>query len=1080
MTTRPQPPRVDERLLIRNQIQTVQKVEHTNGGYVLLVESPDGAFDRINVADAELAAAREALTANSVDSPKILAALYGWWMRSAAEQMRSGALATKPLDRLAHQDEAVDRMIAQPQLRFLLGDEPGTGKTIMTGLYIVEARRRGLVRGNVLLVVPAHLIPKWQTELMTFFGVHAEKVTPEVGRQLMPLRSDVSTWIVSLDLYTYNQDVKDKLAGPHASWSLVVFDEAHRLTPSSQHLGSAQQLDERTRHMLLLTATPHRGSEEYFQRLMNLLDPTHYPVVPDRPCVPSSAHFLRRMKEDLKDQNGNKLFSDRFSETVPAPLTSLEESVYWDVQDYVDAYYQHALTIAKIVYGKRAASSPAAIAATLRRRADVLRGIEPAQKARPIDSRLRGLLEGESADDLSEYAGAADDDERWDEAESAVIASTSVNRREELARIEQLISDIRRVEEASRYAKWEKMLARVSDHGIRPGNDQLLVFTEYTDTAKWLREQFIEAGFSTEVLSGEVSDHEERYRLQERFLSGDYEVLVSTDAGGEGINLQSANVMINWDIPWSMVRLEQRMGRLHRLKQARDVFVYHLVSPNTMEGRVQEVMLENIEKARKSLSGRVYDLLDATASRMGFDMSRLLALATRGAADETDVPSADAWQEAAEALSEADEQLRNRTNMELAERRLRDDELEQINPVHVRRFLEAAADAQGWRLGQGPAAGIHILDASPKRLPAYLGGTHRRLTATDGSAAAEATRSGAVGLSEVIVFGPTETAFTALAHDLINDAMAAFASGQTLNLVDTESISPYLLGIFEVAVTMETDTGRVTRKVPFLARHMNPGEVIIPDWASVLRLSADAKAHAEAPTLTPAARLELTEAAREKAQTIVAEKRKTREDWVTESKRVTRERQARLRAEVAERPDEERREVLEKYRRQVAERDKELERMLNVDASDPHLIGVIAVGAGQTIIDVAHRPNSEQVAIQLVWEELERQEFDVLDTQSAGIGYDLKATNHQHYEHRCVEVKGQIGELGEVTLEQSEWSQAQQLGENYWLYIATNCGDPKAAGIVARIQDPASKFAGPRLHQRFTIRVSDLRSHLDE
>jgi hypothetical protein len=163
-------------------------------------------------------------------------------------------------------------------------------------------------------------------------------------------------------------------------------------------------------------------------------------------------------------------------------------------------------------------------------------------------------------------------------------------------------------------------------HDIVPGSGQLLVFTEFTDTARWLAALFRSAGFSTEVLHGGV-DQGAREDMQMRFLAGRFQVLVSTDAGGEGIDLQSAHVMIDWDIPWSLVRLEQRAGRLHRIGQARDVHVYHLIAPDTREGRVQQVMLDNLTAASRALNGRIYDLLDATVDRAGFNFGAAMAAA---------------------------------------------------------------------------------------------------------------------------------------------------------------------------------------------------------------------------------------------------------------------------------------------------------------------------------------------------------------------------------------------------------------------------------------------------------------------
>ncbi len=163
-------------------------------------------------------------------------------------------------------------------------------------------------------------------------------------------------------------------------------------------------------------------------------------------------------------------------------------------------------------------------------------------------------------------------------------------------------------------------------HDIVPGSGQLLVFTEFTDTARWLAALFRSAGFSTEVLDGGVGQ-DAREDMQTGFLAGRFQVLVSTDAGGEGIDLQSAHVMIDWDIPWSLVRLEQRAGRLHRIGQARDVHVYHLIAPDTLEGRVQQVMLDNLTAASRALNGRIYDLLDATVDRAGFNFGAAMAAA---------------------------------------------------------------------------------------------------------------------------------------------------------------------------------------------------------------------------------------------------------------------------------------------------------------------------------------------------------------------------------------------------------------------------------------------------------------------
>ena len=201
-----------------------------------------------------------------------------------------------------------------------------------------------------MVVVPAHLVQKWQEELDDFFGIQASRLTPEVARDPKDLDPRVDVWITSVDLYTHNRDVRRKVAGARASWSLAVFDEAHRLTPTSRYLAAAQELAPGTHHLLLLTATPHRGKEHFFRGLCNLLDPALYPWDPDEDDYegslrPSRLTFLRRMKEDLRDVDGTRLFPERYAETIPVSLGELERAAYEAVMDYAETWYGENSTL---------------------------------------------------------------------------------------------------------------------------------------------------------------------------------------------------------------------------------------------------------------------------------------------------------------------------------------------------------------------------------------------------------------------------------------------------------------------------------------------------------------------------------------------------------------------------------------------------------------------------------------------------------------------------------------------------------------------------------------------------------------
>ena len=585
-------PKVGGWLRLDGDLVSVEKVTELDGGADLVVRRGDGALVDRTVTFEQIKAARVPESDGKGGSRESLAGLWGRWMQYATPRLRSAALATKSLKPYAHQDEAVfDHMLPQPRLRFLLADEPGTGKTIMTGMYLVEARRRGLLQGQSLVVVPAHLVPKWQEDLEDFFGIRAGVLTPDIAREPMDLDPRIDVWLASLDLFTYNGDVHRKAAGERASWSLAVFDEAHRLTPTAQYLPSARDLSTKAHHLLLLTATPHRGKEHFFRALCNLLDPSLYPWKfeggdYDRRLKPGKLSFLRRMKEDLKNHDGTPLFPNRFAETIPVSMSDAESEIYEAVMRYASEWYGENPTLALTIYGKRAASSLTAVEATLRRRLGMLKGHDAKRGLGYLPDALAEGLSGERA--LSEGFENPDD---LAQAEDAIVGMKTKDKKGETEAVNWLLERIRiAVLDGGASSKWSAAERLMAHHDISPTNGQLLVFSEYADTARWLAGEFKSAGYTVETLEGAVN-HKERHRLQRSFLAGDFQVLVSTDAGGEGINLQSAHVMVDWDIPWSLVRLEQRMGRLHRIGQKHDVFVYHLVATGTREGRVQQVIL---------------------------------------------------------------------------------------------------------------------------------------------------------------------------------------------------------------------------------------------------------------------------------------------------------------------------------------------------------------------------------------------------------------------------------------------------------------------------------------------------------
>ncbi|MBM1169934.1 helicase-related protein [Microvirga arabica] len=995
-------------------------------------------------------------------------------MQYASPRLRSAALATRSLKPFAHQDEAVfDHMLPQPRLRFLLADEPGTGKTIMTGMYLVEGRRRGLIPGPSLIVVPAHLVQKWQEELEDFFGIRASRLTPEVARDPKDLDPRVDVWVTSLDLFTFNLDVRRKAAGSRASWSLAVFDEAHRLTPTSRYLTAAQELAARTHHLLLLTATPHRGKEHFFRGLCNLLDPAMYPWEPDEDqytgrLKPSRLSFLRRMKEELRNLDGSRLFPDRFAETVTVSLGDLELDAYQAVMNYAQTWYGENSTLALSIYGKRAASCLPAAEATLKRRLAALSG---SATKRGLGQVPETLAEGLRGDRL--LSDAFEDPASLAQVEDVIIGAATRDKLGEIEAVETLLAQLRAaIDDGGTPEKWviaERLMER---HGIRPGDGQLLLFTEFSDTARWLASRFSDSGYSVETLEGAV-DHRTRHELQRRFLNREFQVLVSTDAGGEGINLQSAHVMIDWDIPWSLVRLEQRMGRLHRIGQKRDVYIYHLVAPQTREGRVQEVMLSNIEAAAESLGGRIFDLLDATVARLSaeFDFARALSKAQAQPGVEIVVPDVAALRKAGEALVNEDQHLRARVDHAAAEARFRSDRLEAINPVIVNGFLEALAQAQGWTLTSGPASGIRRVKSS-KSLPAALGAASSRYVAADGRSLQQARADGAADLDDVVVLGPTEEAFLELVQLAVEVGRPELLRGT--RLVDTGSITDYTLLIYEAEVRVHDGVRQVARPAPLLVRWSGAGAFEV-SWESLMSLSPATGTAVSKPT--PA---QLTDGETEAKAALKREldrQKAERLGWVEKARLQLNDLEDRFLAEIAELPKSERQHRQAAFLTLKSHRLSQLAELEDVQATAVRLIGWAEVTAGVTLNELGYEPNAEKVAVATVIAELKALDYVVDDRQTAGVGYDLLARHRHNGDQRCIEVKGFTGAMGPVWLEQNEWAQALQRGDDYWLYVVDDCASHPTVRV--RAKSPAELFGSNAAKiQRIQIKLSQLKAHI--
>jgi superfamily II DNA or RNA helicase len=565
------------------------------------------------------------------------------------------AVHTSVVEPLPHQITAVyQAMLPRQPLRFLLADDPGAGKTIMAGLLIKELIARGDLQ-RCLVVCPGSLAEQWQDELYQRFHLSFEILTNDkleasrTGNWFM--ESDLI--IARLDKLSRDEDVQEKLKAPDCRWDLVVCDEAHKMSASffggevhyTKRMLLGRLLSTVTRHFLLMTATPHNGKEEDFQLFLSLLDGDRFEgKFRDGVHATDASDLMRRMvKEQLLKFDGKPLFPQRIAYTVPYKLSDSEASLYAAVTSYVREEFNRAEALqndkragtvgfALTVLQRRLASSPEAIYQSLKRRRErlesklnemklVQRGI---QAAAPLaaDPAL-------SPDDLEDLDDAPEGEVEAAEEEildQATAARTIVELNAEivtLRHLEELAGLVRRSGTDTKWVELASLLGTLFSREV-PGEDdgkprpqpsprqKLVIFTEHRDTLNYLRTRIatLLGRDDAVVLIHGGMGREERIKAQEAFkFQPEVQVLLATDAAGEGINLQRAHLMVNYDLPWNPNRIEQRFGRIHRIGQTEVCFLWNLVAAETREGDVYRKLLDKLAEARDALGGRVFDVL---------------------------------------------------------------------------------------------------------------------------------------------------------------------------------------------------------------------------------------------------------------------------------------------------------------------------------------------------------------------------------------------------------------------------------------------------------------------------------------
>lgn len=623
------------------------------------------------------------------------------------------AVHTSLVEPLPHQITAVySEMLTRQPLRFLLADDPGAGKTIMAGLFIREL----LIRGDLqrcLIVCPGSLAVQWQDELSQKFNLPFEILTNdrmEAARTGNAL-AEIPRAIARLDQLSRNDDLKAKLA--QTDWDLVVVDEAHKMSASffggeireTKRYKLGKLLSSLTRHFLLMTATPHNGKEEDFQLFLSLLDSDRFEGrFRDgvHACDPSD--LIRRLvKEDLLKFNGKPLFPERRAHTVQYQLSELESVLYQQVTDYVREEFNRAEALindgrkgtvgfALTILQRRLASSPEAIYQSLKRRRERLQ-----RRLQEEEVRKRGMsaeldfgttINPEDwDDDFEDYSSQERENTEEEVVDQASAAQTIVELQAEIDQLSELENLALRVKQSGKDRKWEELSKLLQDRaemfdagGYRR---KLVIFTEHRDTLNYLTQRIgtlLGRPEATVTIHGGMG-REERKKAEEAFKQDvNVDVLIATDAAGEGINLQRAHLMVNYDLPWNPNRLEQRFGRIHRIGQTEVCHLWNLVAEETREGDVYLKLLQKLEVEQTALGGKIFDVLGKAIA--GKELRELLIEAIRYG-DRADVKA-----KLNQAVTERVE--RERLQALLEERALARDSMDATKIQKIRESMERA------------------------------------------------------------------------------------------------------------------------------------------------------------------------------------------------------------------------------------------------------------------------------------------------------------------------------------------------------------------------------------------------------
>ena len=1014
------------------------------------------------------------------------------------------------VDPLPHQVEAVYKyMLPMPKIRFLLADDTGAGKTIMTGLLLKELIMRGLIE-RVLIIVPGGLTKQWQEDEMQLkFNLPFKLVNRAAFTSDPTIFSHSDHLITSID-FLRGEDVLNVVK--ETSWDMVIVDEAHKLSAFdygrkkyvSKRYQALETLATKCEHLLLLTATPHRGRRDTFKNLLQLLDQDIFAsdsLVTSRIQEVGQSgvnkFFIRRLKEEMRDWEGNPLFKQRFTKTTLYELTPEEKQLYDRVTHYLTRKREEAeqqanthVTLALMVMQRRLTSSIFAIKNTLNNRYRALKGLldELADNPRLWAQKQRFDLDMDTLDDFDEF----DDNEResleniLSDPRKFKLFTTAQNIGEIKAEAEQVRSLFELAQDLYNSPQEERKLLKLREllrsEGM-VGEEKLVIFTEHRDTLIYLETKLRADGYKVAVIHGSKSVEERRLAQSE--FAQDAQILIATDAAGEGINLQFCRLLINWDIPWNPNRLEQRMGRIHRYGQKQDVLVFNLVAKNTREGNVLQRLLSKLDVIRDQMGDdRVYDVISDVF--VGVDLDAIIDATLNGKTTEYNqaIEQQLTPENVAQKISEQQEQLGySQINYQEAQRLKEHSDERRLQPIYIQQFFEKAFTALKGTFSQ-VSEFIYQINHLPPSIAHVLKEDYRMLSDTkdvlfcfDKQVFLDYQNVGNQLKGKLHYINPGNPMFDSLIkvvrqqfrEDMLkgtvlispNDAHDFFAFFVKSQINDSrphqeESVADQRLALIcgntpeDFQVTSPAKLLDLHTPQSFSQPATPPAAVsneAVMGWAfEKITMPQFDQTQQQVADDTQSRRAYLEEAFSSIIMDIQEEINNLQDKLLLGDERVNEK-------------------VEQKYARIDELRQKKQARLAKLDLMQelsmktPEVLGCAYVVPlnqlqYQRHFGMSRDDEAEAVAMQVATDYEISSDRTPEDVSADNLGYDIRSSGADHVK-RYIEVKGRSADGG-IMLSENEKYRLSQLGASAWLYIVTHCkSDPQ----LFRIQDPGNTLA---------------------